>query len=177
MAWITENKQKWRWGVLILIVLAFVGPWGFDRVNVPAEYDCGPNHIRLEGDFCGLPISGIQNLAWTFIGFPNWVLRLITGETGLTPALRQSGFILAVILVLLPIFNISLTLIRGERPRFQKFHLVICGLDFCLLLALGIANHPKFFYALWGIWLYLGVLVCTLVLEGVSSKLSRTQSK
>ena len=176
MDWTRENTRTWRIVILVLLVLAIMGPWGFDRTNVPAEFACNPPHIRLEGDFCGSPISGIRSLSWMFIGIPSFLLGWFTGEIDPNQALQSFGFILATILLLLPIFNLLFILIRGAQPRFQKYHLVVCGLDFSMVLILGILNHPKFFYALWGIWLYIGLMISILVLEGILLKYQLTET-
>ncbi|HMS01246.1 MAG TPA: hypothetical protein PKE62_18530 [Anaerolineales bacterium] len=57
---INQNISIIRAGVLLLLILALLGPWMFDQINVPAEYDCSAPFIRLNGDFCGLPISGLR---------------------------------------------------------------------------------------------------------------------
>ena len=176
MAWIKEYKRSWRWVILILLVLAFLGPWGFDLINVPAEYACDPPNIRLEGDFCGLPISFIQTFFWMIGGFFNMIIGLIRGEI----AFIQTDFnfwisllySLVLILLILPIINTLFLLLRGDRPRLQKYHLVICGLNLGLVLLLGISNYPKFFYVLWGVWLYIGLMISILILEGFSKKMS-----
>jgi hypothetical protein len=173
MAWIEEHKQIWRWSLLILLILAIIGPWGFDQVNVPAEYDGGPTHIRLEGDFCGSPISGIQGLSWMFVWFFNASFRLFTGEIKLNQVLQSFGFMVAVILLLLPIFNLLFILIRGARPRFHQYHLAVCAVTFCLVLTLGIVNYLSFFYVLWGIWLYILSLATILILEGIHFQMMR----
>ena len=56
---ITQHISILRAGVLILFVVALLGPWTFDVINVPAEYECSAPFIRLNGDFCGTPMSGL----------------------------------------------------------------------------------------------------------------------
>lgn len=56
---ITQNISIFRAGALILFVVALLGPWTFDVINVPAEYECSAPFIRLNGDFCGMPMSGL----------------------------------------------------------------------------------------------------------------------
>ena len=59
------QKHKLRMVVLVGMIVAFLGPWAFDRINVPAQYECTPPNIRLYGDFCGIPFSGFQFFLWT----------------------------------------------------------------------------------------------------------------
>ena len=56
---ITQNISIFRTGALILFVVALLGPWTFDVINVPAEYECSAPFIRLNGDFCGTVMSGL----------------------------------------------------------------------------------------------------------------------
>ena len=58
MSWIVEHKRLWGIAILALLLLAILGPWAYDQINVPAEYPCSAPFIRLEGDFCGVPYSG-----------------------------------------------------------------------------------------------------------------------
>ena len=64
LSWVTKHRQKMRLVILMLMIISFLGPWAFDKTHVPAKYACGPTSIRLEGDFCGHPIPGIQNFIW-----------------------------------------------------------------------------------------------------------------
>jgi len=76
MSWIYENQHKWRITLLVVMVVAFMGPWTFDRIYVPAKYECSAPFIRLEGDFCGIPMSGLRffflDKRW-FLSFSGWV--------------------------------------------------------------------------------------------------------
>lgn len=58
MFWINENKTIWRMIILFLLLIAFIGPWTYEQIHVPAQYECTPPNFRLEGDFCGTPLSG-----------------------------------------------------------------------------------------------------------------------
>ena len=82
--WINEHKRIWRTAVLVLLIIAMTGPWSFDLINVPAEYPCSLPNYRLEGDFCGIPFSGI----WIFpVLFP-----LFTTLSLIRQGRRQSKF-------------------------------------------------------------------------------------
>jgi hypothetical protein len=59
MSWINEHKSVGRVAVLMLLLVAMMGPWTFDLINVPAEYPCSAPNIRLDDDFCGTPLPGI----------------------------------------------------------------------------------------------------------------------
>jgi hypothetical protein len=173
MPWIQANTQNWRKVILVLLVLAVLGPWAFDKTNVPAQYACGPPSIRLEGDFCGHPTSGIQILFWMIEWFFAFIIRLISGKIDFV----QEGFnfwivynSLILILLILPIINIVVMIFRGTQPRLQKFHLVVCGLNLVLALIIGLSSFPNIYFVLWGIWLYILSLISILILEGVLHK-------
>jgi hypothetical protein len=38
LSWLNDGKRIWRVIALAMLVLAFLGPWAFDRILVPAEY-------------------------------------------------------------------------------------------------------------------------------------------
>lgn len=59
MAWIEQNKVFWRIIVLYLPMIAFIGPWSYESIHVPAQYDCSGPSFRLEGDYCCTPLSEI----------------------------------------------------------------------------------------------------------------------
>jgi hypothetical protein len=48
---IDKHKKYWRAALLVLLLAAFIGPWAFDPINVPAEYPCSAPFVRLGGDF------------------------------------------------------------------------------------------------------------------------------
>ena len=172
ISWINEHKNVWRVAVLVLLLVAILGPWAFDQINVPARYPCSPPNVRLEGDFCGVPLSGIQMFAWIIGAFISMVVGLITGEAEL--AHRGCEFLLIllyslfVFLLILPIINMILFILRGDRKRQQVFHMVVCGLDLAVGLLWGMSHYPRFFYALWGIWLYIVLTISALILEALA---------
>jgi hypothetical protein len=173
MWWIQANTRNWRKVILILLVLAILGPWAFDKTNVPAQYACGPTSVRLEGDFCGHPTSGIQILFWMIEWLFVFIIRLISREADFV----QEGFnfwivynSLILILLILPIINILVMIFRGAQPRLQKFHLVVCGLNLAPALLVGLSGFPNIYFVLWGTWLYILSLISILILEAVLYK-------
>ena len=178
MSWIEEKKRNWRMVIFILLILAFLSPWGYERLNIPAEYDCGPINTRLEGDFCGSPISGAQLFLIGMIGIANGINGLITREGIL--ALVEFDFWLGLvyglvlILLILPIVNTLFLYFSGDKPRLQKFHLLVCGLDLFLVLLVEILSLAEITIPPWGILLYTGTLICILILEGVLPKRRKT---
>jgi hypothetical protein len=169
MTWIEKHKRIWRISILVLMVVSLLGPWAFDLINVPAKYTCTPPNIRLWGDFCGLPLPGVQVLAWITSGVLNMVAGIFTGDLSLSH--RGFEFLLSLLyslltlLLILPIFNTLRFLLRGERKCQQVCHILVSGLNLGVGLLLGLSNYPQLFYALWGLWLYILMTVSTLILE------------
>ncbi len=164
MSWINEHKRVWRVAILVLLLVAIMGPWTFtDRINVPAEYPCSAPFIRLEGDFCGTPLSGI----WIIGGFISMGVGLVTGATGFTD--RGGGFLCVflfiIVLLVLPFFSTLLLIVRGDRRRRQVFNVAAWGFAAGMGLLIGMFSYPKLFWMLWGIWLYIGLAVSALILE------------
>jgi hypothetical protein len=92
MSWINKHKRVWRVAILVLLLVAIMGPWTFDRINVPSEYPCSTPNIRLEGDFCGTPMSGIWIFSWMVGGFINAGVGLVTSALGFTEWAREFLF-------------------------------------------------------------------------------------
>lgn len=124
-----KSKSIIRAGVLLLIVLALLGPWMYDRVSVPAEYTCDKPFIRLDSDFCGIPLSVIQFFNWFAIGF-------------LFP-------------FLLPFLTTAVLIWKVETHRLRTINLVAWALAFLLTLLLFYFQLQDQAFRLWGLWLYI----------------------
>jgi hypothetical protein len=160
MKWINANSRIWRGFVLGLLVVALMGPWVFDVINVPAQYACSAPFIRLEGDFCGVPLSGF----WILGAVGLSVVGLLGGAVAL-PEVGRSFLILAVLG--LPLISMGVVLLRGSRQRWIGFQLATFGLTPGMLLLSGLFSASNRTIVLWGPWLYLAVAGITLLLEGV----------
>ena len=165
MTWIEKYKRVWRVAIIMLLVLAIFGPWTFDHIWVPSEYSCSPPNIRLDDDFCGLPMSGIWLYTWVVCGITYSSEILITGELVFTEWIREFLFSLLLFLTLLPIFSTLLLILRGDHQRRQIFTIVACCLAIGVGLLWGMNNYPKVFWVVWGIWLYIGLTTSALILE------------
>lgn len=176
MSWINEHKRVWRVAILVLLLVAMMGSWAFDLINVPAEYPCSAPNVRLEGDFCGVPMSGIQVFSWMIGGVIGMVVELFIGTPGFAdrggPSLGEFLIILvtlmALLLLLLPFFNTLLSLVRGDRWRRQGLNVAAWGLAAGIGLLMGMSGYPKLFRVLWGVWLYTGLAAGALILEALT---------
>jgi hypothetical protein len=160
MEWMNASSNIWRGFVLGLLVVALMGPWVFDQINVPAQYACSAPFIRLEGDFCGVPLSGI------------WILGAVglsvVGLLGGAVTLAEAGRAFLILAVLgLPLISTAVVLLRGSRRRWIGFQLATFGLTAGMLLLSGLFSASNRTLLLWGPWLYLAVIGVTLLLEGV----------
>ncbi len=164
---ITQHISILRAGALILFVVALLGPWTFDVINVPAEYECSAPFIRLNGDFCGIAMSGFQ-FFWLWAGgFFYMIFTLITG------ALAGRALELLVglsILPLIPFFTTLFLLWKKDARRLRTIHLIawVLALILALVIFIGQTNDP--IIRLWGLWLYILLAVGVLVIEYLAAK-------
>lgn len=172
-----EHKRLWRAIILVLLLVAITGPWTFDKIFVPSNYTCSAPFVRLEGDYCGLPLSGIRVLSMMAGGFTNIVVGMITGTTVLIDRLGEFVFCLLGFLLILPYFStLFLTLREDSRSGFI-FHVAALSLAFSASLLFATFYYPKLFWELWGIWLYVGVTASALIIEVVMLAARRRSSR
>ena len=168
MSWPSEHKRGWRLVILGLLLIAFVGPWAFDLINVPSEYSCSAPFIRLRGDYCGTPLSGLGILPALVGEFINIVVGLVTGAMVITDLGRRFLFILSALLLFLPFFSTLLLILPGNRQRQQIIHLVVWGLATVSSLWWLLLSPAEWLPSqLWGLWLYIGLAPSMLIVEVV----------
>ena len=162
---------------MVLMLVSFLGPWAFDRINVPAKYGCSAPNIRLEGDFCGVPISGIQAFLWIGSGFISIPIRVLTGNFAFFDIIRELSISLIILLPLVPVFSMLLLTLHPNHPRRQIFSILpwILAIGACLFLSSSFG--PKQFLASWGLWFYIGLAATALVLEIVILTVDRKQNQ
>jgi hypothetical protein len=168
MEFIAENKALWRKLVPVLFIVAMLGPWMFDLLNVPLQYPCGRPSVRLYGDFCGYPISGFEVIRYANSGLFNILDQLIKGN--IAGRILYLLFPFYTWLIILPFFSILLLIWNKNSLRLQIMNLVAWGLACSVILMMFIwqtgedqVGHSL--YLLWGIWLYLLVATGTIILE------------
>ena len=176
MLWINEHKNVWRVAMLVVGLGAIMGPWLFDHLWVPPEYMCSAPYIRLDNNFCGTPLPGIWFFRWVAGAFVNASAGLVTGAMVFIDWVREFLFTLLLILLVLPFFSTMLVTLHGGRRR-QVFNVAAWGLAAGIGLVLGMSSYPKLFWALWGIWLYIGLAASALILEVLVLRAERMSSQ
>jgi hypothetical protein len=165
MNWISEHKLKWRIAFLAVILVGVFGPWVFDEINVPAEYTCQPPNVRLYGDFCGIPLSGIY-VVWAVLGeLIRSILMLITGAFSLTVSARIILIALMGLAIILPVFSTLLVSLRPNSRRWVIFQVAACVLGAGAGLFMGLSSSLHIFYITWGVWLFLTAVIAAAVFE------------
>jgi hypothetical protein len=161
MIWLNERKRIWRTAVLLLLLIAFTGPWFFDRIWVPAEYICSAPNIRLDNTFCGKPQSLMSFSSFIIGDFQNMAANLFAGEMDPMSLI----FISFLLLLVLPLLSTSILIWRGDQQRWHRFQMIVLGLAAGISLFLGLIDFSRPYWALWGVWLYIVLVVSMLILE------------
>jgi hypothetical protein len=164
--WLLEHQRVWSLGLLVLLLIAFAGPWSFDLINVPSEYSCAAPFIRLKGDYCGVPLPG----TWIFLAlisqFALTIWDLATGTIVATELSRGLPILLVSCLLFLPFFGTSFTILRRGRPRKHLLHFAVWAIATLSIVWWYLLSPPEWPSShLWGRTLYFGIALGMLALE------------
>jgi hypothetical protein len=161
MYWLIDHQRIWRSAGLLLLLVAFSGPWAFDRINVPMPYTCSLPNVRLDENFCGLPLS-FARIAFMFLGSLGAIARrLASGEAH--PG--EFVFVFVVLLYLFPLVS-GLELIRRVNSRrWQLAHIAALCVTVLSSIIFALNSLPQPHLALWGIWLYIVVAAWMILAE------------
>ena len=172
MAWIIQHKSCVRFAVFALLIIAFLGPWGYAHDGVPPAEWCRPPFLLLENGSCVGRESGAFFLLISIIGFPAGILQFLSGELVLSDLGRYSVFTLFFLgLFFLPFISMLLRVRSGSNMRRRTFHIIAWGLAAALGLLVALSAevfHPAH---LWGIWLYILLAVGLLAFEMLAARL------
>lgn len=175
MARFHERQRVWRIGAVLVFGAALLGPWVFDKINVPAAYPCGSPNIRLEGDFCGVPLSGLAIAAMAFgvlNGLAQGAATEATSRPDVSTALLFLG--LAVLVFGAPLFGLARPV--RDRRRWQLAQTIAWGLALAVVVATGIRTYELPPWEAWGAWLYTALAAGAAVL-GVSELTRREPAR
>lgn len=167
MAPIHRNRRAWLAIALLVAAAAFFGPWAYDRIHVPAQYTCSLPNIRLEGDFCGVPLRGtwvITTAAQSFMSLPAAWVRGEPWISGGTPEMILAAMTFFLVLPLLTTLG---QMLGAEGRRWRRVNLVAWALGLVvagLTATAGLLNGWGLLRG-WGVWLYMGLALGMVVAE------------
>jgi hypothetical protein len=153
-----------RLAVLVLLAVAFIGPWTYSMDGVPPPEWCAEPNFLLTPERCArlLPGTEILSLLGSFlIALP---VNLFSSEFPLADRGRELLFVLLLTLLFLPfISTLILSLARNTR-RWLVLDLAAWGLAavpvVIFFLSLPLQRGLRF----WGFWLYIGLAAAMLLL-------------
>jgi hypothetical protein len=152
MAWVTRWRVM-RLAGIVLVILALFGPWGYDRLSVPAEFECQYPTIRLDEDFCGWPIPG----SWLITELVTVVISIVNHTSPGIIGAKEIGSLLlwfvGTLVIIAPIISLVLRL-KNRQTRWAWVHIAVLILVTALagyLLFHTITHQPM---QVWGLWLY-----------------------
>jgi len=164
MNWLKSYKRFWRTAVLVLLILALLGPWAFDLLSVPAENTCQPPTVRIDSRFCGEPMSGLMAV---FSMVPQGFAFLSALVTGNLNADRPGNEWLTLLfwLPILALLSLALLVVWPKLRGWLVFHLA-----FLALTAVATGVYLSFIPAnrigiVWGLWLFMAATLAALALE------------
>jgi hypothetical protein len=153
-------SRFWRAVVLVLLMVAFSGPWAFDRIHVPMPYECHRPNIRLNENFCGIPVTFVTVIHMLLISLPEMLLRTFSRDSG--PNLL---FIFIVFLFMaVPILSLAL-IWRGTQSRLRLALIAVLPITIVIGIIYTLAIMPRFHPALWGVYLYIFVAFVLFLVE------------
>ena len=170
VAWINQRKNIVRVAVLVLLLVAIVGPWTYSSDGTPPAEWCRDPNILLENGRCVRLVSGAEVLTFMTGAFLSLNLQLVKGTLVLADRAREffGVFLFVVLLFLLvqPFFSTLLLIFGGDRPRRGMYHVATWGLAAVISALLLVASCWSGLRTdLWGIWLYVGLAASVLAVE------------
>jgi len=183
MSWINEHKNVGRVAVLMLLLVAIMGPWTYSSDGVPPAAWCRDPNILLENGRCVRLVSGATALTFMPGAFLSMSVGLVTGTTVLPDRSREFLgvflFMVGIFLLVLPFFTTLLLIWGRDSQRLRVFHLMAWGLAAVLSLLPAVAEAEPGLRSgrLWGIWLYIGLAASALILEVLTLAAGRRPSQ
>jgi hypothetical protein len=152
--------------VLALLVVSLLGPWGFvERINVPAQYDCNPPWIRLEGDFCGMTYTGLEMIGLGGSALAALAEGQASSSIGVRDIFAALAIVLLITLLLLPYIITLVRLLTGDRRPGSGFSLAAWGLAAAAGALIMMSDPSQPAHLKWGLWLLTGLALVMLVVE------------
>ncbi len=178
MKWLYEHRNAAQLVVLLLLLLAFWGPWVYTLDGVPPPEWCRDPLFLLDSARCAGLVSGSEVL-WFF---GNVVLATGNGVLFGPPAGYDVLEVLRLLLLvgvmtplLLPFAAILLRIAARDTRRVRVFYAVAWGLAAAPVLAIVLFDAPLRSGRFWGIWMYLGLALVVVGLE-IMNPLTRSRT-
>lgn len=159
MSQIERPFSLWRAGILVLLVVAIIGPWTFSSDGLPPPEWCSGANRLVVGDRCVRLVSNAEILAFTYVVS----IEFVTTGLGRVNVLREMGrivplFVLESILIT-PFLSTLLIFLREESRRQRVVHAVVLGIGVIASLLIVtmvslLPSLPELSGRLWGGWLY-----------------------
>ena len=157
-----QHKNLVRLGIFMLLVIAFLGPWGYHHDSPPAEW-CQPPFLLLENGSCAGRQPGTYYLLLTAVSFPVLILGLFSRGSN-QPELLM-GTLIFLILFCMPVISTVLLMRSSVSQKRIYFSVIAWGFAAALGAFLALSAeviHPA---QLWGIWLFILLAVVLLAFE------------
>lgn len=180
LSWITAHQRAWRAALLVLFVLAVLGPWAYTSDGVPPPNYCTEPNFLLPGPnlLCVGPVSGVEVLSFVGSVVLGIGAQLLGGLEVLSPegseVLRLALILLFIALLMLPFFTTLLLLWKPGNRRLQALQPVVWGLALVLSVWMPLMNAVMRSGRFWGLLLYLGLAASAIILELLAGRSARS---
>jgi hypothetical protein len=154
-----------RGAIIAGFLASMAGPWFFDEILVPAQYACSAPFIRLEGDFCGLPLSGFHLIIFPLAALLQIVLSGSGGSALSGIAFRDLVVMAAFLALHLPAITTALRAVRGSGQMTSLLTIAAWSIAAPIALFIALSSPRGFHLSLWGVWLYIGLAIVALIFE------------
>lgn len=173
------RKLNWRLLILALMLITFFGPWGYDLLNIPGEFDCEWPTFRVAEEFCGYPFPGFIAIGSApFVGL-SVVAEIVQGEA--LPSLLNRFGVLFALLVPLPLLAAIFRRRTVQPPQPWVISMKIWGLAFIggtgFLIWYASLRPGPLPFQVWGIWAYVLLAILALLSEAVLLVLANASRK
>lgn len=146
-------------------LVSMAGPWFYDEILVPAQYACSAPFIRLEGDFCVLPLSGFHLIIFPLGALMQIVLSGSGGNALSGIAFRDLAVMAAFLALHLPAITTTLRLVRGSSQMVRLLTIAAWSIAAPIALFIALSSPRGSRLSLWGVWLFIGLAIVALIFE------------
>jgi hypothetical protein len=147
-----RQKNLFHIGILLLLFIAFLGPWGYHHHSPLAEW-CQKPFLLLENGSCAGRQPGTFFLLFAAVSFPVLILGLFSRGSTLPDLLLVSrGTLMFLIMFCMPVISTFLLMRSSASHKHRTFSVIAWGLAATLGTFLALSAeviHPA---QLWGIW-------------------------